>query len=168
MTKNIAIATISLDKMAGGLEKNAVNLANMLSSRGCRVHLITLDESQKASSFFKISENVNWIKLGSTQPHKSIPTKILAKQIFQIRTQLKERNIDDLVVFTHGLFLRFLIATIGLKITLICSERNALDMYNHTKPKKWNKNFCPLFLQTLLPSNFLHTKIIIQFGLGKK
>ena len=41
-----------------------------------------------------------------------------------------QHDIHKVVVFSHGLLARFLIAGLGLKISFICSERNALAMYN--------------------------------------
>ena len=71
MSGRYALATIALDDMPGGLERNFISLANALARRGHTVSLITFDR-QDARSFYSIDNDVRWYKVGVSRPHGSI------------------------------------------------------------------------------------------------
>ena len=122
MTQAIMLGTISLNNMAGGLEKNIIILANHLANKGHRVVLVSLDLG-KAKPFFEIDERVAWIRAGVSKPHAPVTFTERLNVIRNIRLAMVQHDIHKVVVFTHGLLARFLIAGLGLKISFICSER---------------------------------------------
>ena len=68
MSNRIALSTISLDSMPGGLEKNITYLANILSEEGFDVHLLTFD-LPNAKTYYPLDDRVTWHKIGaSTTP----------------------------------------------------------------------------------------------------
>ena len=62
MRKRIALATIALNKMPGGLERNIAYLANFLSGQGWDVSLFAFD-LPGALSFYHLDDRVTWHKL---------------------------------------------------------------------------------------------------------
>lgn len=153
MSEKIALATIALNNMAGGIERNIVYLANHLANTEREVFLISLDQ-EDAVSFFEIDPRITWIKVGKTQPHTAISFRARCAQIALIRQKLRANDIDQLICFTHGILVRFLAAAAGLGIRTICSERNALEMYRFISTRKWNANFLALAFVD---------KIVVQF-----
>jgi GalNAc-alpha-(1->4)-GalNAc-alpha-(1->3)-diNAcBac-PP-undecaprenol alpha-1,4-N-acetyl-D-galactosaminyltransferase len=151
--KDIVLVTISLNKMAGGLEKNIVWLANSLSKRKYAVTLLTFDLLE-STSFYQIHQNVKWKKIGLSEAHKKLTIIKKIKTIFAIRKILKTKYNPVVIIFHHGLLARIIFASIGLKLKLICSERNALSLYKWVKKNKFNLNFNLLFFVN---------KITVQF-----
>jgi len=140
MSRSYAFATISLDNMAGGLERNIVRVANRLSKEGNKVALITFDW-ETATSFYPLEEGVKWFKVATSRPHEPVSFMNRLKLIWKIRRALKEMNTSVIICFHHGILARFLLASLFLKVGLIASERNSLTIYDHIKSSKWNLNF---------------------------
>ena len=144
--KKIILASIALDKMAGGLEKNIVHLANEMQGRGYRVYVVTFDLPE-AVSFYPLHPDVEWHKMGVSVPHQKISFKDRADSIGKIRRFIKEHALKaPLIVFHHGILIRMFIASFGLATPLICSERHSVSIYQHTTKSKWNVNFLLLFM----------------------
>ncbi len=137
--KTLVFATISISKVAGGIEKNIVLLANFFSNKS-KVILITLDNDH-ANSFFKLNKNVIWLKVGNSNPHEKISFVQRVFQILEIRKILSNQENLTLVCFHHGILIRFYLATLGLKKRIICSERNSLSFYKHIKANRFSLNF---------------------------
>lgn len=140
MSKSYAFATISLDNMAGGLERNIIRVANRLSKEGNKVALITFDW-ETANSFYPIEEEVSWFKVATSRPHQPVSFINRLKLILKIRRALKEMNTSVIICFHHGILARFLLASIFLRVGVVASERNSLTIYDHIKRSKWNLNF---------------------------
>jgi glycosyltransferase involved in cell wall biosynthesis len=155
MKQRIALATIALDRMAGGIERNIVLLANYLAERGIDTHLLSFD-LPGAVSFFSLDSRVAWHKLGHTQPHQSIGFWDRLKLLARMRKlMLQDSGFDYVICFHHGVLVRYVLATIFSRVAIVCSERNSLQLYDHIKRrKKWNLNFLMLFLAK---------KITVQF-----
>ncbi len=151
--KSIVLGTISLDGMAGGLEKNIVLLANHLARQGNDVRLVTFDGSN-ATSFYDLEPAVKWHKVGNTSPHTRIGFFERLKLIGRIRAILKEMERPMIICFHHGILLRFYLAAFAMGLKLICSERNSLTLYCHTRQSKWSVGFLMLALAD---------KITVQF-----
>ncbi len=151
----IVLGTISLNNMAGGIERNITYLANDMASRGYDVHLISFD-NENAKSFYHIDKQVTWHKVGVSKPHSSISFSDRLKLISKIRNVIKyNAPSSPIICFSHGILLRFYIASLFLKCSLICSERNSLSLYKYiTKTKKYNINFMMLFLTSAITVQF--------------
>lgn len=138
--KNLVLATISLDRMAGGLEKNIVNLANNMHRRGHKVHLVTFDHDS-ATSFYPLDAGVIWHKTGRTPVHGKISFSERLALITRIRSIIQNAAPASIICFHHGILARFFLASLFTGCKLICSERNSLSLYNHVRTKLWNLNF---------------------------
>jgi GalNAc-alpha-(1->4)-GalNAc-alpha-(1->3)-diNAcBac-PP-undecaprenol alpha-1,4-N-acetyl-D-galactosaminyltransferase len=153
MKKTIFLCTISLDQMAGGIERQLIYLANHLS-KYYFVNIITLDLAT-ATSFYPINREVKWHKVGNSTPHNSISFYKRINQILEIRKILKKSEKFNLVCFHHGLLFRFFIASLGFEKYLICSERNSLQLYSKISQSKFTVNFLLLYFVN---------KITVQFN----
>jgi glycosyltransferase involved in cell wall biosynthesis len=152
--KRIALATIALGNMPGGLERNIAYLANYLAEAGHEVVLVTFDYPD-AKAFYDIDERVTWHRVGRTKPHAAIGFGERLALIGRIRQALFEpRACDAVVCFHHGILARFLLAAVGRRIRVICSERNALTLYNHIRASQWNLNFLLLALADAITVQF--------------
>lgn len=151
--KDVVLVTISLNRMAGGLEKNIVWLANSLNKRGFKVTLLTFD-SLEAVSFYVIEKDVSWEKVGISEPHQKISIFKKIQTLLNVRLILKSKNNCTIIVFHHGILARILFSSFGLKSKIICSERNALSLYKWVKKFKWNLNFILLFFVDLIVVQF--------------
>lgn len=153
----VVLATISLNAMAGGLEKNIILLANHLSEHGYGVRLVTFDLNN-ANSFYTINDKVQWHKVGIGKPHAQISLINRIKLIQNIRNIIRglksSHNKPIIICFHHGILFRFFAAALFTGSKIICSERNSLSLYKYISKKKWNLNF---FLLTFVK------KIIVQF-----
>ncbi len=161
------LGTISLNNVAGGLERNIVYLANRLADEGHNVTLVSFDLAS-AKSFYQIDERVVWIKAGVSQPHARITFTDRLKLIKNIRLAMLQNSVNQVVVFSHGLLARFLMAGLGLKATFICSERNSLAMYKFIRQRKWNINFVLLALVKKITVQFDNYKNDYPFWVRKK
>ena len=156
MQKNIFLITISLNKMAGGLERNIVSISNHLS-KCSTVTLISFDFPD-AVSFFEISKSVRWVKIGNSTPHRAISFSNRLELILRLRRLIKDSPSPTVIVFHHGILLRVLLASLALKSNIVVSERNALSLYKHTSLRKWNLNFLALHLVKKIVVQFLSYK----------
>ena len=153
MSGRYVLATISLDEMAGGLERNIVNLANRLARQGHGSDLVTFDR-ETARSFYPIDEGVRWHKVGITRPHAAIGFGARIRLIFAIRRALKDVGASVVVCFHHGILARFILASLFTGIRIVVSERNSLTIYDHIRRSKWNLNFLLLFLADRITVQF--------------
>lgn len=153
MTGAIALATISLDRMAGGLERNIVYLANHLAEKGEQVVLLSFDRPD-AEMFFDLHPAVVWRRVGASAPHQEIGFAERLRLIGRIRRTLAEFSVDVLICFHHGILARFLAASVFLGVRIVCSERNSLTLYRHIRQSKWNLNFLLLFLVRAITVQF--------------
>ena len=153
----VILATISLDAMAGGLEKNIILLSNYLSDQEFDVHLVTFDRAD-ADSFYTIDNKVQWHKVGVGRPHAEIAFWDRVKLILRIRSIVSEIKLVHkrpvILCFHHGILTRFFLAAFFLGVRIVCSERNSLSLYDHFSQRKWNLNFILL--------SFVR-KIVVQF-----
>jgi GalNAc-alpha-(1->4)-GalNAc-alpha-(1->3)-diNAcBac-PP-undecaprenol alpha-1,4-N-acetyl-D-galactosaminyltransferase len=142
---HLVLITIALNQVAGGLERNFVRLANYFVAQGYLVSAVSFD-LPGAASFYKLDPRIVWNQVGTSVPHAPIDFFQRWKLIKNIRDVLKEGGPSGTVaiVFHHGILVRFLLAAAGLKIRVICAERNSLSLYQHIVARKWNANFLAL------------------------
>jgi|MDTG01.3.fsa_nt_gb glycosyltransferase involved in cell wall biosynthesis len=155
--KNVFFVTISLDHMAGGLEKNLINISNLLSKKKYKINILTFDLNN-SHSFYKIRKEINWYKVGISKPHLRYNFFNKIKLIYLIRKIFKKSNKQNtkVICFHHGILPRIFLSAIGLpNIQILCSERNSLSIYKYVKKNKFNLGFFLLFFVK---------KIIIQFS----
>jgi glycosyltransferase involved in cell wall biosynthesis len=141
--RSVALCAISLHQMAGGLEKNIVLLANHLAARGDRVCLITFDQPG-ARAFYDIAPSITWHQVARTPPHTGIGFWQRLQMIGRIRSALRTAGRPIVVCFHHGVLLRLFAGTLGMRLPLVCSERNSLTLYDHIRQSKWSIGFLML------------------------
>ena len=158
--KNFFFVTISLNNVAGGLEKNLVNICNYLSNHGYKINIITFDLN-KSTPFYRIDKKIDWYKLGLSEPHQKYSLINKIKLLINLRKVFKKnQNKTKVICFHHGILPRIILSTIGLKhVEIICSERNSLSIYKYVNKKKFNFGFLLLYLVK---------KITVQFEEYKK
>lgn len=145
--RKIILVTISLDRMAGGLERNIVRIANYFVTQGDAVHLASFDTAP-ATAFFPLDSRVCWHKIGATRPHARIGFFARLALIRRLRAVIGAEAGERVFVigFHHGILLRLWLAGLTSGARLICSERNSLSLYDHIALGKWNANFFMLYL----------------------
>ena len=139
------LATISLDEMAGGIERNIVSLTNRLARHRRGSSLITFDY-EIARSFYPIDKDVRWYKVGTTRPHGPIGFGDRVRLVLAIRKALKDAGASVVICFHHGILARFVFASLFTGVRIVVSERSSLTIYDHIRKSKWNLNFMFLFL----------------------
>ena len=142
MSRDVIFVTISLNNMAGGLERNIISIANYLSSHH-RVRIVSFDWPS-VKSFFTISDMVTWHRIATSSPHAPIGFFRRLKVILNLRRVIKSTENPVIIGFHHGIMVRIVLACFGLRVNLVTSERNSLSIYRHISTSKWNANF--LFL----------------------
>jgi len=151
--RSIVLGTISLNRMAGGLEKNIVLLANHLAQRGDEVRIVTFD-LPGATAFYDIDTRVSWHQVARTPPHTGINFSDRFQLIRRIRDALRSTGRPIVVCFHHGVLPRFLLAALGLGVRVVCSERNSLTLYQHIRQRKWSPGFLAMALTSRITVQF--------------
>jgi len=121
---NIHIALIISSLNSGGAERVLSNLANHWALEGAQVDLITLVDSS-VKPFYFLDEKVKLIQLNQSQYSSSLflRTRNVLFRVLSLRKLFKFSNPDIMISFVDVTNLTSLLASIGLKIPLIVSER---------------------------------------------
>lgn len=142
--KVIALVCMSLNGMAGGIERQIIRTCFELKQFGFDIILISFDNDE-AESFFDMPAHINWIKCGFGLEPFGYATKIARiNQIIKLRKVIKRNQISDIITFHHGIYPRVLLASFFLNIRNIVSERNSLANYKYIKLSKLNLGFISL------------------------
>lgn len=155
MKKRVVLVTIAMNNMAGGLERNIVRVANYLAGQNHDVHIVTFD-TPAAQAFYPIAPNVTWHRVGENPPHRKIGFLERLRLIGRVRDVIRPaaRDRTYVIAFHHGILARLLLASAFLRTKLICSERNALTIYDHITAPKWNLNFALLAFTSAITVQF--------------
>jgi len=129
-------------------------LANHFAAQGKDVHLVTFDFPE-ASSYYELAPEIHWHRLAQTPPHSPIGFWQRISLINRIRKVLKNIDRPIMICFHHGLLSRVFAASLGLRLPVICSERNSLEIYDHiTQTRKWSLSFIMLALTSFITVQF--------------
>jgi GalNAc-alpha-(1->4)-GalNAc-alpha-(1->3)-diNAcBac-PP-undecaprenol alpha-1,4-N-acetyl-D-galactosaminyltransferase len=152
---NVLLFARSYDKMAGGIEKMSLLIAQGLTEQGHTVTIASLD-SEKATSFYAWPNGVSWekISIGNSQNKASLKERIL--RVWALRRIAKKTKSDAAIGFQVGSFALLRVATIGMSMKLIAAERNSPTLFEFINRGKSKRFFSNLIL-------FTSTKIAIQF-----
>ena len=126
----VMIACRAFDNMAGGIERQAIALANEMLRRGHKVSLYTLDQEQ-AQAFYAIDPSVDWYKLGLGNHEQKAGLILRFQRMLKIRKIIKEFRPDAVLAFQGGMFISLLLYTLGMKLCLIASERETPQRYKY-------------------------------------
>ena len=120
----LVIACRAINNMAGGVERQALALANEMSRRGHKVSLLTLDSSG-AEAFYKIDKTVDWYKLDIGNHSKKASWVIRIKRKKHIRQILNSFKPSLCIAFQDGMFMALRAYTAGMCIPIIAAERES-------------------------------------------
>lgn len=132
----IMITCRAIDNMAGGVERQAIGLANEMIARGHDVSLFTLDNAE-ATSFYDMSDEVNWLKLNIGDPKQKASLKRRLQRMIKTRKLIREFSPDVILAFQQGMFLSMRIYSIGINIPVVAAERESPYRYDFIKSGKW-------------------------------
>ncbi len=119
---NLALIISSLNP--GGAERVLSELANYWISQGHHVTLITL-ASPDTKPFYPLDSRIHLIQLDQSHPEFSFFTRFgnILRRVFWLRKTLKILKPDAVLSFVDVMNLTTLLASTGLKPTVIVSER---------------------------------------------
>lgn len=129
---NLVLIISSLN--AGGAERVLSELANHWVSKNHHVSLLTL-ETPNAKPFYVLDPKMNIIQLDQTYTGSCVLTRFrnIGRRIFYLRTAIKSLKPDLIISFVDIMNITTIIATMGLKIPVIVSER--IDPHFHRIPR---------------------------------
>lgn len=111
----------------GGAERVIAHLANGLASRGHEVEIYTLS-ARMEGSFYSLDSRVKYLRLGLNgfPKHKGLLWTLIhvAQLVLSIRRHFRARVPDALVAFIDTTNIFAVIASIGLRLPVIISERS--------------------------------------------
>ena len=132
------LACRSIDKMAGGVERQIVALANGLASRRHQVGLFTSDQDS-AESFYKMDSKVCWYRLGMGNPTKKAPWLLRLRRMVKVRNIAREFRPDIVAAFQPGTFIGLRFYTLGMGLPMVASLRNAPSLFDFTSSGRSRK-----------------------------
>ncbi|MBW8308954.1 MAG: glycosyltransferase family 4 protein [Candidatus Paracaedibacteraceae bacterium] len=109
---------------AGGAERVLSGLANHWAKRGHTVTILTLAPSD-AIPFYPLDKKIKLEQLGLSEISRSLPHRLLniLKRILTLRKTIKTLSPDVVVSFISSMNITTLLATWGLTIPVVVSER---------------------------------------------
>ena len=119
---HLTLIISSLD--SGGSERALSELANYWASQHHQISLITLD-SPNSQPFYPLDPKINLVQINQFSVEFSIIGRLknIFNRIFCLRKTIKRLNPDVIVSFVDVMNITVIIATIGLNIPVIVSER---------------------------------------------
>lgn len=125
---HLALIISSLN--AGGAERVISSLANHWAEVGHKVSLITFS-SPSAKPFYPLNPNIHLVQLNQSQaetpPFKRLKNSL--KRIWCLRKTIKDLCPDRILSFVEATNITTLLATRGLKIPVVVSERIDPNFY---------------------------------------
>jgi len=153
---HVVFFTRKMNRVMGGLERQIMEISEILESKQCKVSIITFDEGD-VSLFFE-SENrsikIYPVNIGSPDVTANIQTKF-KRQIVVLKL-LKQIKPDLGIAFMYGGFLMSRAAMFLIRKPLVLAERNSPTMYKITSVRRYRY----LIFLTM----FFNNKITVQFA----
>lgn len=132
--KNLTLVIANLGW--GGAQKVIAQIANDFARRGWKVSIISIDEAP-SDVYFRTDPAVRLVYLGisgkSPTAFRALVKNML--RLWTIRTTIREAEPAVVISFLTGTNIRTLIATAGLRIPVIVSERG--DPARPGQPRAW-------------------------------
>lgn len=129
---HLMISCRAINNMAGGVERQAIALANEMVVRGHDVSLLTLDH-EGDEAFYDINEAVSWYMLGMGDPTVKASWLLRFKRMGKVRSIMREFKPDVILAFQDGMFTTLYLYTLGMGIPIIAAERETPHRYDYVK-----------------------------------
>ncbi|NCC52302.1 MAG: glycosyltransferase family 4 protein [Spartobacteria bacterium] len=149
----LMIACRAIDNMAGGVERQALALANAMHTRGHDVCLFTLDGPQ-AEAFYPLARGISWFRLGLGNPLEKASWQMRFSRMHRVRRMLMDHRPDILLAFQSGMFFTMRAYGMGFPIPIVAAERESPYRFDHLKVGKYRS--------WLFQSMRLATRITVQ------
>ena len=151
----IALVTREFNGVMGGLERQLLTIADLLTNNGHEVIIISLDVTKGETFFEKSDRNENFFQIGISNPKLRADLKTRLKRQFAMVKILREQNIDYCFAFMIGSLYVSRLPTLIAGIPLILCERNSPSMYRFISRQR----FRSIRFLTMLSAK----AIIVQF-----
>ena len=125
----LIIACRAIDNMAGGVERQAILLANEMAQRGHAVSLFTLDGAD-AKAFYEIDPKVGWAKLDMGDPSQKAGLSLRLQRMGKVREIMRSFKPDAVLAFQQGMFLTLRLYMVGMGVPVIAAERESPFRYD--------------------------------------
>ena len=122
MNKKMKIMLLLSSLNAGGAERVGVSLANAWVARGYEVVLVPTYNQGCGESFYPLDPAVQVIWLSQLMPQNTLLKKVMKP--YYLRRLMKSQKADIMVSFLTNVNVMSLMASAGLGIPLIVSERS--------------------------------------------
>ena len=119
----------------GGLERQILEIAKMLSNSGFTVFIITLDSSD-AKPFYSVPNSICIIPIKIGDPDLTASLKTKLQRQLAMRKIIREIQPVAGIAFMFGGYLMSRFAMFASRAPLILAERNSPTMYEFTKIRK--------------------------------
>jgi GalNAc-alpha-(1->4)-GalNAc-alpha-(1->3)-diNAcBac-PP-undecaprenol alpha-1,4-N-acetyl-D-galactosaminyltransferase len=118
------IALVIADLGSGGAQRVLTTLANEWCLRGLKITLISLSEPE--TDFFTLAPGISRLSVGGTGSSRSIVHSVLAniQRLTRLRRLVRETGAPTVISFVGTMNILVIIATRGLGLNVIISERN--------------------------------------------
>lgn len=122
MSQKLAVVIHNLG--SGGAERVAARLINAWAARGDSVILCTA--STPDSDFFRVNHTVRRFVIGGAGLHRNYIESIIvnARRFVRIRNAIRDTGTKTVVSFLYSTNILVILATIGLGVRVVISERN--------------------------------------------
>lgn len=157
--------------MAGGVERQAISLANDMNRRGHHADLLTLDPAE-AKAFYDFDPDVSWHRLDMGDPSIKANIRLRLARMKRTREIMREEKPDVILAFQQGMFLTLRLYTLGMGIPVIAAERESPFRYDFINDGKHRDLFfqsfrlapritvqCESYVEAY--PNYLHDKIAV-------
>jgi GalNAc-alpha-(1->4)-GalNAc-alpha-(1->3)-diNAcBac-PP-undecaprenol alpha-1,4-N-acetyl-D-galactosaminyltransferase len=135
------------DRVAGGVERMAVNIMNAMVERGHDVTLFTWDLAE-AQAFYPMSESIHWHRLDMGHAGRAAGNVLRARRAVRFRRLARSLRPNVVIGFQHGAYLFAEVSVLGLDIPVVLAERNAPDRFDHTSEGRYRR----LVYQSMRPA----------------
>lgn len=121
----------AMANMAGGVERMIVTLAHAMLARGHQVSLLTWDKDEQAKAFFDMDPRIAWYKLAAGDPAQKATIGTRWRRALKVRRTVAADKPDIIVAFQEGAFIALRFYLFGVRLPIICAERNAPQRFDY-------------------------------------
>jgi glycosyltransferase involved in cell wall biosynthesis len=146
---NITLVITNLD--AGGAERVISNMANYWAQKGWSATLLTFDD-RSVPPFYEIDQRVNHIPLGIYQPSSNSLEAVWnnLRRIQVLRRAIRRSKPDAVISFLFVVNILVLLATRGLAVPVIISERTDPLLEPVDRAWKWLRQWTYSFASRII------------------